>query len=130
MLKNITYNDPVIKRDIELAVGKPYSFWQSLKMGGTGSQKFIITEASEEIKELLNRENAANYSNIELRPKGIIVGFKSHTNSYGLIIPFSKLKMTVIRGKITLSSDDFFVTMKSFNKESIDQKFLKKIKAA
>ena len=129
MLKNITYKDPVIKRDIDLAVGKAFSFWESLKMGGTGSQKFIITSASLEIQELLEKENATNYSNIELRPKGIIVGFKSHNQVFGLILPFSKLKTEVGTGKLTLRTDDFFVKMKTFKGEVIDSKFLRKIKA-
>lgn len=129
MLKNISYNDPVIKREIDLAVGKPYSFWQSLKMGGTGSQKFIITNASDEIEDLLNRENATNYSNIELRPKGVIVGFKSHTNIYGLIMPFSKLKATINQSQLVLQTEDFFVKLKTFNNAAIDRSFFAKLKA-
>lgn len=129
MLKNITYNDPVIKREIELAVGKPYSFWQSLKMGGTGSQKFIITKASDEIQILLDRENATNYAHIELRPKGFIVGFKSHTKVYGLVLPFSMVKTEVGQGRLSFRKEKFFVKMKTFNNASIDRGFLEKIKA-
>ena len=127
MLKNLTYNDPTVKRAIDKSVGKAFTFFQGLKMGGTGSQKFIIETASEEIMTLLEKDNATNYSNIELRPKGIIIGFKSHQKTYGLILPFQEMMVRNANDYLTIESSDFFIKMKTLNSSPVDPKFLKRI---
>ena len=77
MLLNISYNDIKQKNEIDKLVGKPFSIKKRLKMGGIGSEKMIISSASVNIKNLLLLDNNINKCNIELRPKGIIVFFRS-----------------------------------------------------
>lgn len=128
MLRNLSYNDPKINREVNQAVGKAYSFIASWRMGGTGSQKFIITEASDEIWQLLERENSTNYANIELRPKGVIVRFKSFTESFGLIIPFREMELEVSKTELHICRKANFIKMKTLKDEEVDLKFLKQIK--
>jgi hypothetical protein len=93
MLLNISYNDPAIKRRVEEAVGTPFSLQQRWKMSGIGSQKLNITSCSVDIHNLLILDQNINICNIELRPKGIILRFRSLLETYGLVIPYYKLKL-------------------------------------
>ena len=126
MLKNISYNNPKIIDEINNYVGKPYTILQRLKIGGIGSSKLIINSADSIIENLLNLENNLNYCNIEIRPKGIIIHFKSLLETYGLIVPFYKLK--IFKGKANEYSiyiDNFFIKVNASEKNEHD--FLKKI---
>ncbi len=93
MLLNVSYNDPKIKKQINSEVGAPFSLRERWKLGGIGSSKLKITHASIDIHNLLVLDNNNNSCNIELRPKGIIVRFRSLLETYGLIIPYYKLKV-------------------------------------
>ena len=93
MLLNVSYNDPKIKKQINSEVGAPFSLRERWKLGGIGSSKLKITLASIDIHNLLVLDNNNNSCNIELRPKGIIVRFRSLLETYGLIIPYYKLKV-------------------------------------
>jgi hypothetical protein len=126
MLKNISYNNPKIIDEINNYVGKPYTILQRLKIGGIGSSKLIINSADSIIENLLNLDNNLNYCNVEIRPKGIIIHFKSLLETYGLIVPFYKLK--IFKGKANEYSiyiDNFFIKVNASEKNEHD--FLKKI---
>ena len=87
MLLNVSYNDKKITEKIDNEVGKPFTLKERFAMGGIGSPKLHITETSLEIQNLLILDNNLNTCNIEMRPKGIIVRFRSLLETYGLIIP-------------------------------------------
>jgi hypothetical protein len=126
MLKNISYNNPKIIDEINDYVGKPYTILKRLKIGGLGSSKLIINSADSIIENLLNLDNNLNYCNIEIRPKGIIIHFKSLLETYGLIVPFYKLK--IFKGKANEYSiyiDNFFIKVNASEKNEHD--FFKKI---
>ena len=126
MLKNISYNNPKIIDEINNYVGKPYTILKRLKIGGIGSSKLIINSADSIIENLLNLDNNLNYCNIEIRPKGIIIHFKSLLETYGLIVPFYKLK--IFKGKANEYSiyiDNFFIKVNASEKNEHD--FFKKI---
>ena len=126
MLKNISYNNPKIIDEINDYVGKPYTILKRLKIGGVGSSKLIINSADSIIENLLNLDNNLNYCNIEIRPKGIIIHFKSLLETYGLIVPFYKLK--IFKGKANEYSiyiDNFFIKVNASEKNEHD--FFKKI---
>lgn len=93
MLVNISYNEPKIKRAIEEEVGKAFGLRERWAMGGIGSGKLFITSTSIDIHNLLVLDQNINQCNIELRPKGIIVHFRSLLETYGLVIPYYKLKI-------------------------------------
>lgn len=97
MLLNISYNDAKVKRNIETSVGKPFTLRERWALGGIGSGKLRITETSIDIHNLLVLDQNINQCNIELRPHGIIVHFRSLLETYGLIIPYYKLK--IYKGK-------------------------------
>ena len=93
MLLNVSYNDLKIEKQIESEVGGPFSLRKRWELGGIGSSKLNITYASIDIHNLLVLDNNNDSCSIELRPKGIIVRFRSLLETYGLIIPYYKLKI-------------------------------------
>ncbi|MDT0607971.1 hypothetical protein [Croceitalea rosinachiae] len=126
MLLNVSYNDKKVTKKIDDEVGKPFTLKERFKLGGIGSPKLEIAEASIEIRNLLILDNNANICNIEMRPKGIIVGFRSLLESYALIIPHYKL--VIYKGDFAIYSiyrDNYFIKVKSDTKAI--QKFFKKL---
>ena len=126
MLLNISYNDKDVKRKIEKTVGKPFSLERRWKIGGVGSPKLLIDSCSLDISNLLVLDQNIDQCNIELRPQGIIVRFRSLLETYGLIIPFYKLKIYKGKAKIySIYMDNYFIKIIA-DKDSI-HKFFKKI---
>ncbi len=97
MLLNVSYNDNTIREKIDAEVGKPFSLKKRWSMGGIGSSKLFITQTSLNIHNLLVLDQNLNTCNVELRPQGIIVRFRSLLETYALVIPFYKLK--IYKGK-------------------------------
>ena len=93
MLRNVSYNNPQINREILNFVGESYSWVDRIKFGGTGSPKLPLIEASSQIAELINRDNNYSYCNIEICWNGVIIRFRSVLETYGLIIPFHHLSI-------------------------------------
>jgi hypothetical protein len=91
MLVNISYNEPKIRNTIDELIGKPFTLRERWSMGGIGSGKLMITHTSIDIHNLLILDQNINQCNVELRPKGIIVHFRSLLETYGLVIPYYKL---------------------------------------
>ena len=126
MLRNISYNNPKIKKEIESAVGSSFNILERIKMKGIGSSNLEIVDCSEEIKNLLILDNNNNKCNIEIRKKGIIVRFRALLETYALIIPFYKLKL--FKGESNVYSiyiDNYYIKVLANNKNVHD--FFKKI---
>jgi len=126
MLVNVSYNNKSVSKKIDAEVGKPFTLKERWALGGIGSPKLIIIETSIDIRNLLILDNNRNTCNIEMRPKGIIVGFRSLLESYALVIPYYKL--SIYKGQASVYSiykDQYFIKVESDTKAV--QKFLKKI---
>ena len=126
MLKNVSYNNSKIKSEINDVLGNPFTIFERIKLRGVGSPKYIISQTDSIITNLLNLDNNTNQCNIELRPKGIIVSFRSLLETYALIIPFYKLKL--FKGQSNVYSiyiDKYFIKILAKNKSQHD--FIKKI---
>ncbi|MCK0160595.1 hypothetical protein [Allomuricauda sp. F6463D] len=126
MLLNVSYNDKKITKKIDEAVGKPMSIKERFAIGGIGSPKLHITEASLDIYNLLVLDNSTNTCNVEIRPNGVIVRFRSRLETFGLIIPYYKLN--IYKGNIGIYSiymDHYFIKIRSDTKAI--QKFFRKL---
>ena len=93
MLLNISYNDPLVKKKVNLAVGPPFSLMARWAKKGIGSPRLLINQTSINIHNILVLDKNLNFCSIELRPKGIIIRFRSLLETYGFIIPYYKLKL-------------------------------------
>ena len=126
MLVNVSYNNRDLTRKIDKEVGKPFTLKERWAMNGIGSPKLFITETSMEIGNLLLLDNNLKCCNVEMRPKGIIVRFRSLLETYALVIPYYKL--SIYKGDLAIYSifrDHYFIKVKSDTKAI--QKFFKKI---
>ena len=126
MLLNVSYNNKEITRKIDAEVGKPFTLKERWAMGGIGSPRLFITETSIEIRNLLLLDNNRDSCNIEMRPQGIIVRFRSLLETFALIIPYYKL--TIYKGDLAVYSiyrDQYFIKVQSDTKAV--QKFFKKL---
>ncbi len=126
MLLNVSYNDKKITKKVDDEVGKPFNLKERLKLGGIGSPKLFIKETSVEIQNLLILDNNRNSCNVEMRPKGIIVRFRSLLETYALVIPYYKL--TIYKGDFAVYSiyrDHYFIKVQSDTKAI--QKYFRKL---
>tara|TARA_Y100000991_G_scaffold53354_1_gene39007 strand:- start:984 stop:1364 length:381 start_codon:yes stop_codon:yes gene_type:complete len=76
---------------LEEFVGKPYSFWESLKQGGIGSKRMIVKQLSPNLNFITNVISDLNYANIELRKKGILIRINNGLKNFTWAIPFYQL---------------------------------------
>lgn len=127
MLYNISHKDPKIEREINELVGKPFSLIDNIKKGGIGSPKLFITRCSQEIYNLLHVNNTVKFCNIELRPKGIIIGFQSRLNIYALVIPYYKLVVFKPGDSITFHIDHHYISVDCSKNSKGVQKFIDKM---
>ena len=126
MLLNISYNSDKNEEMILSLVGKPYNIWSLFQIGKIGSPRLQIISASKEISDLLSYDNNINWCNIELRPKGIILRFRSLLETYGLIIPYYKLTLFKSdSNEYSFYCDIIKIKVEAKTKNSID--FIKKI---
>ena len=126
MLVNVSYNNKEVTRKVDKEVGKPFTLKERSAMKGIGSPKLFITETSNEINNLLILDNNTNSCNIEMRPKGIIVRFRSLLETFALVIPYYKL--AIYKGDLAIYSiyrDHYFIKVRS-DKKAI-QKFFRKM---
>ncbi|WP_445381472.1 hypothetical protein [Robiginitalea sp. IMCC43444] len=126
MLVNVSYNNREITQKVDQLVGKPFTLRKRWEMKGIGSPKLFITAASVEINNLLLLDNNRNSCNVELRPEGIIVRFRSLLETFALVIPYYKL--TLYKGDLGIYSiymDHHFIKVEADTKAV--QKFFVKL---
>jgi len=129
MLVNVSYNNKQVNQKIDAEVGKPFPLSTRISMRGIGSSKLIITETSVQINNLLLLDNNRNQCNIEMRPNGIILGFRSVLESYALVIPYYKL--VLYKGKAeeySIYKDNYFIKIEA--KDKATHNFMNKLLAA
>lgn len=126
MLLNVSYNNKVITKKVDEAVGKPFTLKERWALGGIGSPKLFITGASVEIRNLLILDNNLDCCNVELRPRGIIVRFRSLLETFALVIPYYKLSLYKGDSAVySIYKDHHFIKVRS-DTEAI-RKFFKKL---
>jgi len=126
MLRDLSYKDSEIDKEINNLIGKEFNLFEKFKRGGTGSRQLIIKKSDNDIYEILSKSYELNKCNIEIRKKGIIIYFRSRQSTFGLSIPYYKLVIfKVDNNHYTLTYDEYFLKIRV---ETIpDHKFLKKV---
>lgn len=116
MLVNVSYNRPKIRDRIIAEVGPPFTLLMRMKLKGIGSPKLHITSSSIDIHNLLVIDNNANTCNVEMRPKGIIITFRSLLETYALVIPYYKLHLYKGRAEeYSFYRDHYHIKVKANN---------------
>lgn len=128
MLLNVSYNNKQIRHKIDTEVGKPFTLTERIKLRGIGSTKLIITETSVNINNLLILDNNRDQCNIEMRPNGIIVGFRSLLESYALIIPYYKLVLYKGRSEeYSIYRDNYYIKIEARSNDKAIHSFMNKV---
>lgn len=132
MVFETTYSNPEITKSIDQIVGKPYSFFQALKLKGIGSKRMIIDDVSPNLSQYLNTVSDINYANIELRPLGILILINKGLQNFTWTIPYYHLVIFKTNGAsihaqgrfIHFRNNRTFKENKSFFKKLMDKKIL------
>lgn len=90
MLLETTYHNKKNALLINNLVGRPYSFFQILKLKGIGSKRMIIS-VSTNMSDYINKVADKTYANIELRPGGVLVLINKGLKNYTWVIPYYQL---------------------------------------
>ncbi|WP_055446115.1 hypothetical protein [Lacinutrix mariniflava] len=91
MVLNTTHSNKDNKKIINKMVGTAFSFIQSLKLKGIGSKRMVVDNVSPNLRLFLNKVSDINYSNIELRPKGVLVHITKGHQNFTWVIPYYQL---------------------------------------
>lgn len=128
MLYDVSVKNPEIKRQIDLAVGPAFSLIERLRRRGIGVARLPVTNCSSQIREKLDRDSNRNICNLELRPRGIIIGFRSRLNSFALVIPFYTLTISKKTAtEYSLYGEELFVEVKVGPKQKYIHRFMERI---
>lgn len=131
MILDSTYHDKEHKKIIEGLIGKPYSFFESLKLKGVGSKRMIIESVSPNMQSYLNSVSDINYANIELRSRGILIYINKGLKNFTWIIPYYQLVLYKTNGASIHAQGKFihFRNSKTFreNKSFFDKLLDKKV---
>jgi hypothetical protein len=127
MLLNVTYPDYKVKSTIEKIVGQPYSLIERIKMGGIGTSKLLMVEATEEIHKLLTVTSDTTYCHLECRKAGLLIGFQTTMKIYVWLIPYHKLTIYNNSGQLVIYGPKNNIKVKAPFNGTIDKKFIKKI---
>ena len=126
MILDSTYANKQNKQLINDIIGRPYSIIESLKMGGIGSKRMVIEEASPNFNQYLNRVSDINYANIEMRPNGILIFINKGLKNFTWIIPYYKLVIYKTNGT-SIHAEGKFIHFRNDSNFKENKTFLKKL---
>lgn len=127
MLFQTSYSSKETIQAINDLIGEPLSFIKSIKMGGIGSQRLLVNDANPEIQKLLKEQNTPPYTNIELRPKGVLLMFRIRLDNWSLALAYSKLDITQSSNNLLLISDEWKLQLAPAHNDILDTKFINKL---
>ena len=126
MIFNSTYTDKEKELEVEKLIGKKYGIISSIRLNGVGSKRLIVQETSQNLKKIIIQKSDLIYSNIEIRPCGVIVYIAEGLNRYSWVIPYYKLVIYKTPNYSIHSEGDFIRFSNNVNvKENL--KFFKKL---
>ena len=91
MIFNTTYNNQNYDDESAILVGKKFSFFERIKLGGIGSGRLVIKKTSPKLNIGKLKFSEIDYANIELRPKGVIIHYTRKLERFSWVIPYYRL---------------------------------------
>lgn len=123
MIFDTSYSDKETTKQINQAVGLPFSWKQRWKMGGIGSRRMPISEISEEYRSYMNADHYISNASIELRPKGIIIHFRHKLQAYSWIMPYDSLQISY-DSSLKLESDGKYIVFNEPENDNFIQQMM------
>ncbi len=96
LILNISYNDLRVKRALEAVCGPPFGFWAGIRRGGTGSARFRLEQGPPAMLEAVDRADDRGYCSLEVRPKGLVIRFRSRLETLAIPIALEDLREAVL----------------------------------
>ena len=122
-----TFDDRERTLEIISLVGRTFPFLKKLKMGGSGSRRMMVSEVSEEFREMVNPLTNVNYGSLEIRPHGIIFHLvQAGLKSWSWVIPYSELDISLQNG-LKVAAGGAYIFVKEQNLDLSHKKFVQKI---
>lgn len=88
---NLTYNDAGRWDEVYSICGRPLSFWQTVKKGGSGSPRGVLVAAPGVLGELLDETSYVKYCNVQRMSDGVLVYCKVRLEVYGIPVHRSQV---------------------------------------
>lgn len=127
MFFDVSYQRKSTEDDIKELVGVPYSVWERLRLGGVGSQRFIVYGGNEALTALMEKSSSMHFCNIELRTKGVVVWFRIKLDNYALAIPYHLLSVQKSDNQLRLMGGEWKVILTPANNARLDNRFILKM---
>ena len=126
MIFETTYRNDNAEVLISEELGKSFTFWQRWKMGGIGSKRMVIENASPEIVGYLQAIADMCFGNIELRPKGILLHFNKGLRRFTWLIPYIHLQ-TSVNQYFRIQSGEIFIEFRKDGHYNENLPFIKRM---
>lgn len=120
-----THNARKIVEAINDYLGKPIPFLQRFKCGGIGSRRMVIEELSLELYPYVNARHYLTYSNMELRPKGIIVHIHKTLDNFAWCLRFEQIELLITGDAVRLEAEGQFIVFR--DGYTLNQKFFDRL---
>lgn len=127
MIYNISYKNAKIDQAIDTSVGQSYSLKERIKMGGNGHKRMIIKDWSSHFEKLLTYDQSTKSCSFEIRPKGLIVRFRSILDTYAWTLPFEKIRLDFSSEGTKISNDEEYITLKRDYDSTTEMDFFSKL---
>lgn len=123
MIIDSTYMDGETKQQVDTLVGKAFGLKKRLSGEPIGSHKMLIDSQSVGFEKILQKATGLVYSNIELRPLGIILHLNVKNTRYSWVVPYRK--MTIYNTEIfSIHADGQFLKFHKGAMWELNKKFL------
>ncbi len=126
MVLDTTHTNREHKTIIANLVGSSYSFFELLRKGGVGSKRMIIENVSPNLRQYLNTVSDINYSNIEMRPAGILIYINKGLQNFTWIIPYYQLVIYKTNG-ISIHAQGKFIHFRNNKTFKENKAFMNKL---
>lgn len=126
VIYNTTHKNKDAEATINDLIGKRYSFFESIKLKGTGSKRMIIDDVSIGFKQVMNSVSDLNYGNIEIRTKGVLIHINKGLQNFSWAIPFYQLHIYKTSG-FSIHAQGNFIRFKNNKLLKENKTFLDRI---
>jgi len=111
------------KRQVDALVGKAFGLRKRLSGEPIGSHKMLVDSSSQGFDKIMKKATGLVYSNIELRPLGVILHLNIKNTRYSWVVPYRK--MTVYNTEIfSIHADGQFLKFHKGEMWQLNKKFL------
>ncbi|WP_052595962.1 hypothetical protein [Aureispira sp. CCB-QB1] len=105
-------------------MGKSFPFLYRIRQGGIGSKRMIIEASSSVFLPYINPSHYLTYSNIEIRPNGILVHIHKSLDNFAWAILFKDLHLVFVEDDVRIEGEGEYILFRTgykINKNFFDK---------